>query len=395
MPLFQYKAIGADGRSIKGVVDADSLRIAKERLRKEQVLVTSIGSLQLQGKALQLKPQQLQSFTRELAQLLKAGLPLYESLLTIEEKQRGTPVHPLFADLCDKLKTGMSFSNGLSKYPGTFNEIYLSMVRSAEASGSLFSAFDQLSILIAKQQKLKKQLVSALAYPAFLGGFCFLVIIALFFFVIPSMKELFEDRVLHPLTALVIFLSNFLNTHLTSIVTVLSVSIASAVFAFRAPAFRGKMGEVLLKTPYIKKILLESALVRLFRSMYMLLEGGVPLVDALGYSRKMVGSMVLEDVLSKTEKEITEGKKLSQLFAESPYIPPLVIRMLAIGEETGTMPSMMRSIAEIYEEELDKDLQQLMTFLQPAVLLFLGAVVGLVVLAILLPLTDVSSFVSS
>ena len=156
-----------------------------------------------------------------------------------------------------------------------------------------------------------------------------------------------------------------------------------------------KIGEILLKTPYVKKILLESAIVRLFRSMYMLLEGGVPLVEAIGFSKKMVGSAVLEEVLDKTEKKVTEGKKMSQLFGESPFIPALVIRMLNIGEETGTMPSMMKSIAEIHEEELDKDLQQLMTFLQPAVLLFLGAVVGLVVLAILLPLTDVSSFVSS
>ena len=150
-----------------------------------------------------------------------------------------------------------------------------------------------------------------------------------------------------------------------------------------------------MKTPYFKKILIESALVRFFRSMNMLLLGGVPLVDSLRFSKKMVGNVVLAQLIAKTEEEIVEGRKISQLFSESKFIPSLVVRMLSIGEETGNMAAMMKSIAEIYEEELDKDLLQLMTFLQPAVLIFLGAVVGLVVLSILLPLTDVSSFVSS
>ena len=127
----------------------------------------------------------------------------------------------------------------------------------------------------------------------------------------------------------------------------------------------------------------------------MLLQGGVPLVESLRFSRKVVNHSALENLIAHTESKVVEGKKISQLFAEAPFVPLLVLRMLSIGEETGNMGSMMQNMAEIYEEELDKDLQQLATFLQPAVLLFLGAVVGLVVLSILLPLTDVSSFVSS
>ena len=127
----------------------------------------------------------------------------------------------------------------------------------------------------------------------------------------------------------------------------------------------------------------------------MLLNGGVPLVESLRFAKKAVKNGALADLISKAELKMVEGKKMSELFAEASFIPPLVVRMLAIGEETGNMNVMMKNMAEIYEEELDKDLQQLATFLQPAVLLFLGAVVGLVVLSILLPLTDVSSFVSS
>ena len=209
------------------------------------------------------------------------------------------------------------------------------------------------------------------------------------------MKELFEGRVLHPLTTIVINISNFLNQNVLFLFFGFIFFVLGVYLASRTELFRRKIGEVILKTPYFKKILIESALVRFFRSMNMLLLGGVPLVDSLRFSKKMVGNVVLAQLIAKTEEEIVEGRKISQLFSESKFIPSLVVRMLSIGEETGNMAAMMKSIAEIYEEELDKDLLQLMTFLQPAVLIFLGAVVGLVVLSILLPLTDVSSFVSS
>lgn len=395
MALFQYKAIGVGGKTEKGVLDADSLIMAKERLRRQQVLVTEITCLQANKKKVVLSPSQLLSFTRELSQLLKAGLPLYESLLTIEEKQRNTKNHTLFVDLCDRLKNGFSFSTALSYYSETFSEIYLSMVSSAEQTSSLFEAFEQLTLLITKQQKLKKQLTSSLAYPAFLGGFCFLVIIALFCFVIPSMKELLEGRSLHPLTQTVLFISDFLNAHGIWLLGILILAGFGIYAAGKSKAFQEKMSRKILQLPYIKKIVIESSLVRLFRTMTMLLSGGVPLVEALRFSKKSVGNPVLEELLAETERQIVEGKKISDLFSQSIFIPPLVVRMLTIGEETGNMIGMMQSLAEIYEEELDKNLLHLVTFLQPAVLLFLGGVVGVVVLSILLPLTDVSSFVSS
>ncbi len=396
MPLFQYKAIGEDGRESKGVIDADSLFMAKERLRKQRILITTIQSLaDSKSSRVVLNSNQLLSFTRELAQLLKAGLPLYEGLVTIEEKYRSSKVHVLFADLCDHLKNGSSLSIALSRYPETFHEIYLSMVKSAEQTGSLFEAFDHLSLLISKQQKLKKQLFASLAYPAFLGAFCLLVIGALFFFVSPSMKELFEGRSVHPLTHFVITLSDFLNNHVLS----LSVFLISLCFGFyllsKQESFRRQVSDFLLTLPYVKKIIKQSALIRFFRAMNMLLGGGVPLVESLRFARKAVNNEALASLIAQTELKIVEGKKISQMFAESSFIPPLVVRMLTIGEETGNMNLMMRNMAEIYVVELDKDLLQLTTFLQPAVLLFLGAVVGLVVLSILLPLTDVSSFIST
>lgn len=394
MPIYAYKALTEEGKKISGVIDADSLYLAKERLKKRQILITQIELFSNKSQEVVLSSSMLLVFTRELSQLLRAGLPLYESLVTIEEKYRKHKTHALFVDLCDHLKSGKSLSNALSGYPKTFDEIYLSMVKAAEQSGHLSEAFTDLTLLISRQQKLKKQLFATLAYPAFLGVFCLFVVIALFFFVIPSMQELFEGRRLHPLTTVVLAVSNWLNNSKGLFVSVILLGIVAVFCAVRSKNVRMYFFRLACGAPFIRHLLIQSALVRFCRAMFLLLSGGVSLLEALAFSRKTMKNALLEDIIFHAEKKLVEGKKLSELLS-SPFIPPLVVRMVAIAEETGNMNITMKNLAEIYEEELDKNLQQLTTFLQPAVLIFLGAVVGVVVLSILLPLTDVSSFLSS
>ncbi len=395
MPLFRYQAVSVEGKAFRGVIDADSLLVAKERLRKQQILVTAVTAMQSKQDQLTLPPGMLLSFTRELTQLLKAGLPLYESLLTIEEKYRRHKAHSLFLDLCDHLKEGTPLSSALKRYPATFDKIYLSMVQVAEQSGNLVSIFDQLSQLIARQQKLKKQLVSALAYPAFLGFFCFLITCGLMFFVVPSMKELFEDRALHPVTAIVVGISNWLNAHVVFLLIAISSALFGIVILLRSSSGKVFLYGFSLKVPYLKTLILHSALVRFCRSLAMLLAGGVPLLEALSLSRNVVKSPLLEASILDAEKRVGQGERLSAAFKGAPLIPPLILRMLALAEETGKMGDAFFSLADIYDEELEKHLSQLSTFLQPALLITLGAIVGLVVLSILLPLTDVSSFTAN
>lgn len=395
MPLYRYKAYSPQGKKIIGVIDADSLTAAKDKLRKQSLMVTVLDSAGLSSKETVLGQAALFNFTRELAQLLKAGLPLYESLSTIEEKYRGMKAHPLFLDLCDSLKNGASLSLALKKYPQSFNSIYLSLISAGEETASLPEVLEQLAFLISRQQKLKKQLFSALAYPCFLGVFCLLVVSGLFFFVIPSMQELFEGRQLHPLTQGVLAISQWLNAH----GKMLLLCISTAGFAFylflKRPDVRLRLQKMILKIPLCKSLILHSGLVRFCRTVSLLLSGGLPLIEALALSRNALKHPILEEVISGAEKKIVEGEKLSARLKQSSLIPSLVPRMIAIAEEAGNMEQMMKNIAEIYEEDLEKSLAQLTTFLQPALLVFLGGVVGLVVLSILLPLTDVSSFLAT
>ncbi len=395
MPLFRYRALTADGKMLKGVIDADSLIVAKERLKRQEVLVTELKLHQRDKQQAAMAPQLLQAFTQELAQLLRAGLPLYESLVTIEEKYRRHKIHPMLLDLCDHLKEGHLLSKALKRYPATFDRIYLSMVQVAEQSGDLVAVFDQLTHLIQRQQKLRKQLASALAYPMILSVFCVFVAAGLFFFVIPNMQELFEGRSLHPMTQLIVGLSQWLNTHLQSLLLSLAMLATLAIFTWRRPQAKQRFYAYCLRLPFLRTLLLHSALARFCRCLAMLLTSGVPLLSALEYARDVMRSPLLEKEIGNAEKRVLQGDRLSVALKAAPHFPPLIQRLVSMAEETGKLGESFTHLADMYEDEVERHLFQLTTYLQPMLLIILGAIVGLVVLSVLLPLTDVSTFTSN
>ena len=394
MAVFRYKALSSTGKKISGIIDADSFDLAKERLRREKILVTKVSSM-VHKKQPVLSSKMLLSFTRELGQLLRAGLPLYEALVTIEEKYRKNKSHCLFIDLCDRLKGGSQLSAALQNYPKSFDTIYISMVQAGEKTGSLSWAFDQLYILIERRQKLKKQLLSAMAYPMFLAVFCFLVVMGLLLFVIPSMQEIFEGRKLHPLTECVLALSVFFQKSFIPFFIIQKIIILGLAYLFSRPKGKIFLQKMVQKIPLIKTISLQAALIRFCRSASLLLHGGVPLIHALTISRKSMKHALLEEEIQRVERHVSEGKSLSKELSYANHIPPLVTRMVSIAEETGKLPEMLHSLSDIYDEELERSLTHITTFLQPALLVILGGVVGLVILSILLPLTDVSSLISN
>lgn len=394
MPLFRYKALSAQGKTLRGVIDADSLLAAKERLRRDQLLVTAVEVQKENQKGRSLPKAFLLAFTQELAHLLHAGLPLYDSLQTIEEKYQRHKAHPILLDLADHLKEGHALSTALKRYPKIFDSIYLSMVGVAEHTGNLAEVFAQLAQLIERQHKLKKQIVSAIAYPAFLFCFCLSVALGLFLFVIPTMKELFDGKILHPMTTCVIAISNWLCAHFSTLGLTLLAALGALLFFWKRGNGRHYLYLFCIKVPLIKTLLLHSALVRLCRALTMLLGAGVPLLEALHLIKVVVKNPLLEASLIETEKRIVRGERLSYAFKESGHIPSLVVRLVAISEETGKMQEAFGHLCAIYSEEVEKHLSHLTTFLQPLLLITLGMIVGLVVLSILLPLTDVSSFIN-
>ncbi len=394
MALYQYTALSRDGRRKIGMINADSIELAKERLRKEDILVTKVSSYTKKGQELTISSALLVGFTRDLHVLLRAGLPLYDSLLTLEEKYRKTKLHPIFLDLCDQVKEGRLFSEALKDYPKVFDPIYLSMVKAGEESGSLEQSFAELEKLIGQQQALRKKLSSAMIYPAFLAAFCLSVISVLLFFLIPSMSELFEERTLHPMTQGVLSLSHFLNNHAFIIFTLVGGTFLCLLLFVRNPKGKEILKESLLHIPIVKRLFIETIMARFCRVFSILFKGGVSMMDCLTLSKKVMKHASFEKIISNAEVKVLEGKRLSEQLQKSPLIPTLVIRMLSIAEESGRVAEMMAHLSAIYEEDIERSLSRLTSLLQPVMLLFLGVVVAVILLAVLLPLTDVSSILN-
>lgn len=392
MPLFEYQAISEHGKKISATIDADSMQDAKFKLIRRQVAVLRISSLDEKKIKDRLPKGELLNLTREMGRLLHAGLPLFETLSALEEKYRGQKPHRLLLNLCDQVRSGSSFSLALSKHPQTFDILFVSMIANAEKTGRLSAALSELADLLNRQIQVKKQITSALIYPALLTGFCLVVLSSLLFYVIPSLKELFDGRNLHPFTQIVFATSQFACDFKGALALLLAFLISASFFAFLNAAWKEKIFSLALRLPYLKSFFAKVAFVRFCRAVATLLEGGVPLIQAFSQARLLMKHPLLEKIVAQAEEKISQGASIHGSFQNHPLIPPLIPRMISIAEEGGKLPFMMKQIAQIYEEELEKTLTHFATVAQPVLLLVLGTIIGFVLISVLLPLTDVSSF---
>ena len=392
MPIYEYKAVSEKGKKFKATIDADSLQDAKLKLIRRQIAVLEIETLSAKQMMMRLKKEDLLNLTREIARLLHAGLPLFETLSALEEKYRGQKSHRLLLDLCDHVKSGYSFSESLARHPSTFDLLYISMVANSEKTGSLSPALNELGDLLGRQIKAQKAIVSALLYPALLSVFCLVILSVLLFFVIPSLTELFEGRDLHPFTKIVFVASQFACNSKGILAMLFCSMVSMCVFAFVSKPWKEKLFAFSLRLPLLKQFFARVAFVRFFRAAATLLEGGLPLIQTFSQARRVMGHPLLERVMANAEEKIAQGESIHKTFENHPLIPPLIPRMISIAEEGGRLPFMMQQIAQIYEEDLEKTLVRFAALAQPALLLILGTVIGFVLLSVLLPMTDVSSF---
>lgn len=401
MPLFHYQYLNAKGKRVASHIDANSEGEAKEKLRRQGTLVLCLSSGEVgpykrwgsKGKA-HLTGRNLITFTSQLSSLLLAGVPLYESLLSLEEQARGEPYHPILLSLCDQIKAGLSLSQTMKQFPKSFNSLYCAMVAAGESGGMLDQTLEKLALLIAKQASLRKQFITSLLYPFILMGFSFLVIILLLTFVIPSLEVLFEDRSVNGFTSCVIGLSHLLTRGWKYYLPLLGMALFAARLFLHSKNGALFIQKMLLKTPLLKTVIIHAALSRFCRTMGTLLQGGVTILQAMQIARQVMRNPFLESVIEESEKRIVEGSLLSIEWRKSPLIPSLATRMVAVGEEGGNLALMLQKIADVYEEETEKTLARLTALAQPIILLVMGVIVGVIMLAVLLPLTDINAFLT-
>lgn len=391
MPLYQYQALDNAGKKRNGFIEAHSEREAKGVLREQGLMVKQLSPKTETASSQNLRGDNLMTFTVQLSQLVSAGVPLYESLMTLEEQYRNESYHQVILSLCEQIKAGSTLSGAMAQFPGSFDKLYCSMVMAGESVGALNVVLERLSHLLAKQMKLKKQISTAMIYPAILASFSLLIIAMLLGFVVPSIEGIFAGRPLNGFTTFVLGVSRIARAYWWAYIPVFIAIATYLVMKLRSEKGKLWLQKVVLKVPVVKTLVIQTAVARFCRTMGTLQQGGLPIIDSLRIARSVMGNVVIEEEIKLAENRIIEGSSLSAELSHSKLIPTLVPRMLAVGEDSGSSATMLNKLADMYEEELEKSLDRVMALAQPVILIFMGTIIGTVLLAILLPLTDISS----
>jgi len=392
MALFSWKALTQEGKKSKGTIEAFSLHEAKEKLRQLNLIIVEITEVQKKETRISsLTQDNLVVFTSQLSQLIAAKIPLYEGLLALEEQARGEHFHGLILGVAERIKKGASLSRALQDFPDCFSPLYIALVQAGEAVGNLELALGRLSTLLTYQHKMGRQLMGALTYPLLLIGLMSIVLGVLVGFVIPSIEPLFEGRPLPAFTACVFGTAHFLRTFWP--VLLIAIVVAAFVFfrQFRNKEARANMQRLFLKVPILNRYILHSSLARFAKTLATLLDGGLPLPNALAFAQEALHNMRLEEIIKRMSELVIEGKTISSGLSGYKEIPTLFIRMVKIGEETGKLSAMLNQVATIYEDDTERTLSRFISLIQPALLVLMGIVIGTVILSILLPLSSFSS----
>ncbi len=391
MTIYKYQALDLKGLKQQGIIEATNAIEAKDRLRSQGLMVTELAIRKGMSRRENLKGEALMLFTVQMATLIGAGVPLYETLIAMEETYRGETSHRIILSLANQVKAGSPLSQAMAAFPDSFDNLYRGMVAAGEASGAMSIVLQRLAEWIEKRMKLRGQIQTAMIYPAILSSFSLIVIGMLLGFVVPSIQGIFEGRELNRFTQIVLALSGFFRSYWWLYLPVAIFSIGGAVYFLKSPQGKIWLQRVSIRLPYIRTLASQAAIARFARTLGTLQEGGLPLIEALRISRETMGNVVLEKVIADAEERILAGSSLSKELSKSDIIPRLVSRMLAVGEDSGTAVPMLRRIADMYEGELEKSLTNLVSMAQPVILVFMGGIIGMVMVAILLPLTDVAS----
>ncbi len=401
MPIYEYKALRPDGSSTTGVVDADSARDARTKLRQEKLLVTEINplgkkkklSLGLFKKSQPAFPnkkriEQISAVTRQIATLLAAGIPLAECLKAVIEQAPDKEVETLFREVREKISRGLSFGEALVGYPAYFTDLYCNMVKAGEAAGNLDEVMKRLADFLQAQTRMRNKVGAALVYPTIMIIIGTIVVAVLVTFVVPQITQLLrrQGKALPLPTQILVDVSNFLRDWWWAIL----LSIAALLWTFQKITSTEKGGfwwdKIKLKIPVIGELFLKQAVSRFAHTFATLLRSGVPVLQALEITKNILGNRVLAHVLEQVHDHIMEGTDIATPLKISKAFPPVVGYMIAVGEQSGNLDELLEKVAEAYDEELDIATQKMTSVIEPLIILFLAVVVGGIVVSIILPI---------
>lgn len=408
MPVFEYTALDAKGKNTSGIIDADGIQAARQKLRSSGKFPVTIREAQeAQAKKnsrrsfsfgdwfSRVKPSHVAMTTRQLATLIGAGFPLVSALDALLPQTPSYALRRTLARVKDLVVEGNSFAHALSQFPGIFPPIYINMVRAGESSGTLEIVLERLAEITEKQQALSNRIQASLAYPVFMLFFGVVVLFILLTYIVPTITSIFTDmkQVLPTPTRVLIALSSFFRDYWWMIL-VLAAAGALAVRQFhRTPKGLRWFDSTLLKLPGFGTLARKLAVARFSRTLGSLLENGVTLLVALDIVRNIVGNVLIADTVSQASGEVSKGKSLWLALSEGRVFPTLSIQMIQVGEQSGELEKMLYKIADVFENEVETTILRLTSYLEPVMILVMGCAVGFIVLSICLPIFEMNQLI--
>jgi len=421
MPRFNYVALDARGQESTGVLEAGTSNEVVAHLRQSGFFPTSVveegkgpapkAAAKKKDKAIQaaskspatkgsgayknkgVKTKTLMIFTRQLATLIDAGLPLLRGLNVLAKQEKDPVLKGTINHLADAVQGGSTFSESLAQHPKIFNKLYINMVKAGELGGVLELVLNRLAEFQEKAQKIKNKVVSAMFYPIIVLFIAIAIMGFLLVFIVPKFEQIFHDMLggkpLPGLTVFVINTSNLLKNHILIVLGVVAaIAIGYNLFASTAMG-RVVLDRVKLKMPLFGDLIRKSAISRFSRTLGTLVTSGVPILQALNITRETAGNSVIGDAIGKVHDSVKEGESIVHPLEASGVFPPMVISMIDVGEETGQLPEMLLKIAEVYDDEVDNAVAGLTSLLEPIMIVFLAVIVGTIVIALFLPLISI------
>jgi general secretion pathway protein F len=398
MPVFAYRGLAANGRSVAGVVDADSVRTARGKLRERGIFPTDLAEEEsvvkrnlsdyLPSFGRRIPPSELSLLTRQLSSLLGAGVQLVDALAALADQSARPVTKRLLSQIRERVREGTSLGDALAAHPETFSDLYIGMVRAGEAAGALEVVLNRIADFNESQAEFKAQVTHALTYPIIMVCVGSAIMFFLMGYVVPQVATIFQqNNAALPLpTVILITISNFISSYWMLLLLAIVATIAGVMYALSTKRGRRFYDTWLLRTPYIGATVTRVLCARFSRTLATMLQSGVQLLPALASVKHVITNALLADAVEESRTSIREGHGMTHPLAQSGLFPPLLIEMIRVGERTGEVESMLERVADTYEREVERSLNQLTTLLEPLMTLAMAGIILFMMLAILLPI---------
>jgi type IV pilus assembly protein PilC len=397
MPVYVWEGKLANGTIKKGEIEADSKASVKLLLKRQKIVPSKIKAKQKQIVLFEqkIKTKEIVVFTRQFATMINAGLPLVQCLEILSSQQENPTFKKVLSQIKSDVESGNTFADALGKHPKVFDSLYVNLVAAGEIGGVLDTVLIRLAVYMEKAEALKAKVKSAMTYPIIVLCVAFGVVAVLMIFVIPTFKDMFEQfgSALPAPTQLVVDMSHFFRSYWLAMIGVIVAVILAFKWAANQEKGRYYIDSTMLKLPVFGPLIKKVAVAKFTRTLGTMISSGVPIMDGLEITSRTAGNVIIEKAIRAVRSAISEGQSMAEPLSQTGIFPGMVVQMISVGEATGAMDQMLSKIADFYDEEVDAAVETLTSSLEPMLMVFLGGIIGFVVVAMYLPIFQMASSV--